>query len=411
MSWASEAIFWHLYPLRFVDAEAAAIDHVEHRLWRITNYLDYAIALGANGLLLAPMFASATHGYDTLDHLTIDPRLGDDADFDDLLWKAHERGFKVVLDGVFNHLDRSHALVQRALASGPGTPDGDWIRWSGDYPYCFEGSENLVELNLANPAVQGYVADAMNHWLDRGIDGWRLDAAYAAGAESWTPIVRRVRARHPDAWLLGEVLHGDYAAFVAASGVDTVTQYELWKAIWSSLNDANLYELAHALKRHDEMLETFLPQTFVGNHDVTRIATQLTDPRDVELAAALLLLLPGTPSIYAGDEQGFTGEKVHAPNGDDAVRPPFPIDPSGLAPFGRDVLDTYRHLISVRRQNPWIATARVEVCDLSNTAMTVALTGRDGQRATLALNCGNSPVQLPGAHGPLRVGAHSWQLG
>ena len=88
-------------------------------------------------------------------------------------------------------------------------------------------------------------------------------------------MLPRVRAAHPDAYVVGEVIHGDYAEIVAESGLDSVTQYELWKAIWSSLNDGNLFELAWALDRHDEMLASFVPLTFVGNHDVTRMASRL----------------------------------------------------------------------------------------------------------------------------------------
>ena len=78
----------------------------------------------------------------------------------------------------------------------------------------------------------------------------------------------------PDAWIVGEVIHGDYPATVRAAGFDSVTQYELWKAIWSSLNDGNFHELDWALQRHNEFLDAFVPMTFVGNHDVTRIASQ-----------------------------------------------------------------------------------------------------------------------------------------
>ncbi len=129
---------------------------------------------------------------------------------------------------------------------------------------------------------------------------------------------------------MGEVIHGDYAGFVAASGLDAVTQYELWKAIWSALNDRNLYELAHALERHDGFLDRFVPLTFLGNHDVTRIASRLADPRHLGAALAVLLTCGGTPAIYAGDEQGFRGVKEEREGGDDAVRPEFPATPAGL---------------------------------------------------------------------------------
>jgi glycosidase len=409
MAWADSVIWWHCYPLRFVDAEREAIDHVEHRLWRLTNWLDYVVELGANGLLLAPVFASRTHGYDTLDHYRIDPRLGDAADFDDLVWKAKERGVRLLLDGVFNHVSHEHEIVRRALADGPDSEAGRWIRWADGYPRGFEGNVDLVELDLANPAVQDYVVGVMNHWLDRGVDGWRLDAAYAAGADAWRPIVGRVRAAHPEAWILAEVIHGDYADFVARSGVDSVTEYELWKAIWSSLNDHNPHELAWTLGRHAQFASRFRPLNFVGNHDTTRIATQLTDERNLPLAYALLFLLPGVPAVYAGDEQGFTAEKTDGPTGDDAVRPPFPIDPDGLAPFGRPTFELHQRLIHLRRTHPWLAWAGLSVGTVTNNAIAINLNGGH-ERLTLALNLSDEPVELPGRNGPVRVQPHAWTL-
>ena len=139
-----------------------------------------------------------------------------------------------------------------------------------------------------------------------------------------------------DAWFVGEVIHGDYPAIVRAATFDSVTQYELWKAIWSSLNDGNFHELDHALRRHDGFLDSFVPMTFVGNHDVTRIASQLTDPRHVEHALAVLMTTAGTPSVYAGDEWGYRGVKEERFGGDDAVRPEFPSRPEeSRAPWAR----------------------------------------------------------------------------
>ncbi len=410
MSWSENAIFWHVYPLGFVGAEATATPDLAHRLPQLINWYDHLLSLGANGLLLAPIFASESHGYDTVDHYRIDPRLGDEQDFAELVNQAKARGIRVVLDGVFNHLGHTHPIVERALAGGPNSSDGQWIRWSGEYPYGFEGNTNLIELNLANPAVADYVADVMIHWLDRGIDGWRLDAAYAAGPDAWRPIVDKVKSAHPDAWLLGEVLHGDYADFVARSGVDSLTQYELWKATWSSINDGNFFELAWALERHQEFCEHFIPNTFVSNHDVTRIASQLTNPKTLPMAISLLLLLPGIPSIYAGDERGFTGVKTAGHYGDDAVRPPFPQTPDGLLPFGMDIFELYQRLVSIRRQHPWLTRAKVTVGVLKNETMTIELSSGD-QKLTLALNNTDEAVTLPGTYQKLGVAPRGWALG
>ena len=371
---------------------------LHHRLGHLTNWLDYLIDLGANGLLMAPVFASGSHGYDTLDHFRIDPRLGDDADFDALVAAARSRGIRICLDGVFNHVSEHHDIVRRALAAGPGTAEGRWLRWEAGHPRVFEGHSSLVELDLAHPPVADYVVSVMTHWLARGVDGWRLDAAYSPGAQAWRPIIERVRAAYPDCWILGEVIHGDYADFVAASGVDTVTQYELWHAIWDSLNNRNFFSLDWTLGRHRDFCAAFRPQTFIGNHDVTRIATKLTDPRHLEIAVALLMLLPGIPSIYAGDEHGFTGEKLHQRYGDDAIRPPFPEHPEGLLPFGAAIHESYQRLIALRRTHPWLVEAELSTSDVTNETITITL-ARGSDSLQLSLNLGDEPYDDTPAHG------------
>ncbi|TMR09677.1 alpha-amylase family glycosyl hydrolase, partial [Nonomuraea zeae] len=298
-AWSDEAIWWHVYPLGFTGAPPTSAGAAGHRLRRLEPWLGHAADLGCTGVMLGPIFASETHGYDTVDHFAIDPRLGDDADFDALVARAREHGLRIALDGVFNHVGRSFTGDAGWLRRQPGAADYD----------TFEGHERLVALDHAQEAVQDYVASVLGHWLDRGADGWRLDAAYAVPAEFWRQVLPRVRARHPQAWFAGEVIHGDYAGYVARSTLDSVTQYELWKAIWSSLNDRNLYELAHALGRHDDLLATFAPLTFVGNHDVTRIASRLDDHRHLGHALAVLFTVGGVPSVYYGDELGLEGVK------------------------------------------------------------------------------------------------------
>ena len=224
--WVKHAIWWQVYPLGFTSAEAANDRApVTHRLSQLTGWLDYAVNLGASGIALGPVFAAQTHGYDTTDHYRIDPRLGDEQDFAGLAQAAHARGLRVLLDGVFNHVGRDFPAFRRVLEQGPTAPEASWFRltWPPDWTPgtepeygTFEGHEALVALNHDEPAVADYVAGVMNHWLDAGADGWRLDAAYAVPTAFWAQVAPRVRARHPRAYLVGEVIHGDYTEFVAA---------------------------------------------------------------------------------------------------------------------------------------------------------------------------------------------------
>ncbi|MWA00153.1 DUF3459 domain-containing protein [Actinomadura sp. LD22] len=405
MRWPDHAIWWHVYPLGFTGAERAALPPGSppgpppHRLERITGWLDHLVALGCNGLALGPVFASETHGYDTVDHFRVDPRLGDEDDLLRLVEAASGRGVRVLLDGVFNHVGRGFPRFADVRARGGASPYAGWFVPDGDGDFrTFEGHHKLVALDHDEPAVADYAVEVMNHWLERGIDGWRLDAAYAVPAEFWRTVSDRVRARFPDAWLLGEVIHGDYAGFVERSGLDSVTQYELWKAIWSSLNDRNFFELAHALTRHDGMLGTFVPQTFVGNHDVTRVASRLDDERHLAHALVVLLTTAGVPSVYAGDEFAFHGVKEEREGGDDAIRPAFPARSDETPGYGTPHHRLHQDLIGVRRRHPWLVRAHTQVATLTNTALSYTV-GQGDERLGVVLNVADEPAKadLPAA--------------
>ena len=395
-TWADHAIWWQLYPLGFVGAEQASLpdgEPVRHRLSLLGSWLDYAVELGCSGLLLGPVFAASTHGYDTVDHFRIDPRLGDEEDFAALAQACSRRGLRIVLDGVFNHVGRGFPAFRAALAGSASA--ARWFRRepSGEYAR-FEGHDLLVTLNHAEPEVQDYVAEVMRYWLDRGAAGWRLDAAYAVPSGFWRAVLPKVRASYPDAWFLGEMIHGDYAAYAAASGLDAITQYELWKSIWSSLNDRNLHELAWTLGRHNSFLDGTGLQTFVGNHDVTRLASQLSDTRHIGHALAVLFTVGGIPSVYYGDEQAFRGVKEQRVGGDDEIRPAFPASPAGLLDAGWPVYRLHQRLIGFRRRHPWLVRARTSVEHLRNTALAYRSSDPDGSVLVL-LNTGDEPYRFP----------------
>ena len=310
-AWIDHAIWWQVYPLGATGAPIRpepgtplTEPGAPARLDRLEPWLDYAVELGANGLSLGPIFASSTHGYDTTDHLRIDPRLGDDAAFDRLAEACRARGLSLMLDGVLGHVGTEHPLFRAARAGGEERSLFRFDDAAGGPGYAtFEGHESLAALNHDSAEVRDLAVRVLTHWLDRGASAWRLDAAYAVDPAFWASVLPAVREHHPDVWFMGEVIHGDYAGFVEASTVDTVTQYELWKAVWSSLADVNFYELDWCLKRHNELLDRFIPATFVGNHDVTRIASKV-GAGGAALAAVLLMTVGGVPSVYYGDEQG-----------------------------------------------------------------------------------------------------------
>ncbi|OBF80403.1 alpha-amylase [Mycobacterium sp. 852002-51163_SCH5372311] len=391
-SWIEHAIWWQVYPLGFVGAFPAVEPPGpnEHRLRRLAGWFDHAIELGASGIALGPIFASRTHGYDTTDHYRVDPRLGDDADFDHLIAEARRRGLRVLLDGVFNHVGQDFPRYREASHSAAAAR---WFRGRPGRFHTFEGHSGLLTLNHDNAEVVDYTVDVMSHWLGRGADGWRLDAAYAVPQSFWAAVLPRVREQHPDAWFVGELIHGDYASAVEGAGFDSATQYELWKAIWSGLNDGNFFELDWALQRHNEFLGTFAPLTFIGNHDVTRIASRLERPEHLAHALVILLTVGGVPSVYAGDELGLLGLKEERYGGDDAVRPEFASPPMPLDEASAKVWALHQFLVGLRRRHPWLHAASTSALLLDNRHYVYRASG--GQDALLvALNIDDQPMRL-----------------
>jgi cyclomaltodextrinase / maltogenic alpha-amylase / neopullulanase len=385
----SGRVLYHMHALGAagvpaVNPDSGASRPCGHGLRALEGWLDHIGALGCGGVMLSPVFASSTHGYDTVDPFRIDQRLGDDDDFDRFVGACHRLDLELVLDGVFNHVGRAFPRFADVLHQRGRGPSAEWFRLhpsqdEGDgFSYdCFEGHRDLVTLNHESPAVLEWAVAVSRHWLDRGVDGWRLDAAYAIPHPFLAALVGAIRSRHPAAFLFGEVIHGNYSEFVGDTGLDSVTQYELYKAIWSSLHDANFFELAWALERHGQHTTRFAPVTFVGNHDVTRLASHLPDPDHRAAAFAVLFTVPGLPCLYYGDEFAWQGIKEQRLGGDDAIRPPVPTTAEPV-----DV-SFEPALIALRRARPWLTTAKLEVVDLANRHVTYTV--RDDDQALIVL--------------------------
>lgn len=328
--WAEESIFYHIYPLGFCGAPDRNdfSGQVVGRIHRISDHIDHMKNIGINALYLGPLFSSSTHGYDTADYFLLDQRLGSNEDFTGVCDKLHEKKIRIVLDGVFNHVGRHFWAFQDVLAKKQESDFIDWfkINWNGNnsqndgFSYqCWEGHLELVELNLKNPSLKSHLFEAVRTWIEKfDIDGLRLDVAYSLDHD----FIKELRAYciriKPDFWLMGEAIHGDYGVLVNPEMLDSVTNYECYKGLYSSCNDKNMFEIAHSLKRQDSLYKGMHLYTFLENHDVTRIASILKDKRDLPLLYTLLFAIPGIPSLYYGGEFGYEGKKEE---GDSVLRP------------------------------------------------------------------------------------------
>lgn len=333
--WAQDSFFYHIYPLGFCGAPQHNnfISPPTPRLESILGWLDHIQYLGVNALYLGPLFESSAHGYDTADYFQVDRRLGDRQTLAHLVTEAHRRGMRVILDGVFNHVGRHFWAFRDVQEKGQQSAYKDWftrLDFSscspfGD-PFSYEGWENhfdLVKLNLQNPMTAAHLFKAVEMWVQEfDIDGLRLDVAYSLDKSFLQNLSAHCHALKPDFWLLGEIIHGNYTQWVNSQGLDSATNYECYKGLYSSHVDKNFYEIAYAFNRQfgESGIYRGLPlYNFADNHDVDRVASKLDNPAYLTTLYALLFTMPGIPSIYYGSEFGITGKK--ADGSDAALRP------------------------------------------------------------------------------------------
>lgn len=359
--WAFESTFYQIYPIGFCGAPLHNDGIQEHRIKRVAEWADYLEELGVGAVLLNPVFESSAHGYDTRDFTKIDCRLGTNDDFVEVVRELHDHGIRVVLDAVFNHVGREFWAFQDVREKRWDSPYRDWffINFEGDSAFGdgfwyegWEGCFDLVKLNLRNPAVVEYLLDIVRAWrYEFDIDGLRLDVAYSLDHD----FIRRLRqvanditaASEPgrDFVLIGETLHGDYSQIVNDGMLHSCTNYECYKGLYSSFNSRNMFEIAHSLHRQFGGDPWCIYQglhllSFADNHDVTRLASILSDPECLRPAYGLLFGMPGIPCVYYGSEWGATGEK--GGSDDWSLRPAFE------APQANDLTDWIRQLAHVR---------------------------------------------------------------
>ena len=322
--WANESVFYQIYPLGFCGAPFENDGILTNRITKVIDWIPHIKKLGANAIYFSPVFESDTHGYNTRDYKKIDVRLGTNEDFKAVCDSLHKEGIKVVLDGVFNHVGRGFFGFSDVLKNRESSPYRDWfhIDFNGNSNYNdglwyegWEGNYDLVKLNLRNEEVVSYLFSCIEYWISYfDIDGLRLDVAYCLDHD----FLRRLRSfcdsKKPDFFLVGETLHGDYNQIMNDSMLHSVTNYECYKGLYSSFNSMNMFEINHSLLRQFGLENWTLYKgkhllSFVDNHDVTRVASILTNERHLPLIYALALGMPGIPCVYYGSEWGAKARK------------------------------------------------------------------------------------------------------
>ena len=336
--WIKDSVFYHIYPLGFCGCPEYNDGIVEYRLDKLIQWIPHLKEMGINALYIGPVFQSKKHGYDTSDYYTIDCRLGDNESFKRICQKLHENGIRIVLDGVFNHVGREFWAFKDVQQYGRASQYCGWfqnLNFGGRSPYNdnfwyegWSGHYDLVKLNLYNRDVVDHLMGAVGKWIDEfGIDGLRLDAADCIEPNFFKELRNFCKSKNPNFWLMGEIIHGDYNRWANPEMMDSVTNYECYKGIYSSHNDKNYFEIAHSLQRQFSkggIYQNLCLYNFIDNHDVNRIGSTLRNLNHINNVYTILFTMPGVPSIYYGSEWAIEGKRTR--ESDVMLRPCLDLD-------------------------------------------------------------------------------------
>jgi alpha-glucosidase len=440
MTWWARGSIYEIYPRSFQDSDGDGVGDLRG----ITARLPYVKRLGVDAIWLTPIYESpqADFGYDITDHTAIDPRYGTLDDFDALLARAHELGLKVILDYVPNHTSHEHPWFRdkpdwyywrdepnnwRAAFGGPA-----WER-VGDAYYLHTYLREQPDLNWRNPDVRAAMLDVLRFWIDRGVDGFRVDATrqllkdpqwrdnppnpdwdgikeydsllpvHSADLDEVQDVVAEIRRVIGDRLMVAEV-YAPIERLVRYYGEDgrgaqLPFNFHLITTPWAPEAIAELVE------RYEAALPAGgWPNWVLGNHDRGRVASRV-GVAQARVAAMLLLTLRGTPTLYYGDEIGMTDVPVHRydPDGRDPQRTPFQWDSHGgfttgdpWLPYGDlrinaaddpPILRLHRALLALRRE--------IEGAYRTLHARDGVLAYARGDRHAVALNLAGEPRPLP----------------
>jgi len=405
--WVNHSIFYHIYPLGFCDAPT----HNDFRslptdrLKKVYDWIPHLKQLGINAIYLGPVFESSAHGYDTADFFTVDRRLGANDTLSTLIATLHQNNIRVILDGVFHHVGREFWAFQDVLKNRQSSMYCDWFSGldfnkRGPYNDSFvydgwNGHLNLIKLNLHNPLVKEHLFQAIDMWVQEfKIDGLRLDAADAIDKNFLKELAGYCKSRYRDFWLMGEVVHGDYTQWANPEMLDSVTNYECYKGLYSSHVDKNYFEIAYSLNRQfgpNGIYKNLLLYSFVDNHDVNRVASRLTNPAHLYPLYCLLFTMPGVPAIYYGSEWGIEGQKL---NGNDApLRPTLDLSTVSYTGLHPDLLQLISKLSRIRLNSPALKFGDYQQLYIAHQLFAFARKSSDNF-VVVVVNASEQPVSL-----------------
>jgi len=431
IDWVKGAVIYQIFPDRFARSAAVGIDG-EFERWETPETaegfkggnlkgaeerLDHIAGLGATAVYFNPVFASAAnHRYHTYDYYKVDPILGGDAALDSFIKAAHRRGIKVILDGVFNHASRGFFQFNHLLENGAASPYRKWFHPRG-WPLkayslgrdekpnysCWWNLPALPKFNTKNPEVRRFILDVAKYWLERGIDGWRLDVPHEINDDAFWREFRKVcKGVNPGCYITGEIW-GEAKRWLAGDQFDAVMNYQLSAACISYFGGKKL-SLTHAydgrrlepggqkkfladigaLLGHYKYATTLVQMNMMSSHDTDRLLnTYGGDEALVKLAAVFSFLFPGAVNVYYGEEIGMEG----ALNAGTRNAMPW----QNRKAWNTDLLKLYRQLGALRRNNPVIKDGSFEFLKESCDGEILAFRRRLG-RAALTCYINNSPA-------------------
>lgn len=370
---------WEDEPLYIRDSSGRIIrwDFYGGNLKGVAKKLDYIKSLGVNIIYFNPIFrAKSNHKYDTADYQEIDEMFGTNEEFEKLCKKAEALGIKIILDGVFSHtgddskyFNKYNTYDSLGAYQSTKSPYFDWYRFY-DYPdsyECWWGIDNQPNVNEMNETYIDYIIKSkdsvISKWLKLGASGWRLDVADELPDEFIKMIKEKMKLDKEDSVLVGEVWedasnkmsYGKRREYLFGESLDSVTNYPLRNLIISfARQEINAIDLS---KRIMSLYENYPKESFystmniLGNHDTKRILTMLDeDIKNLKIAIAIQIFMPGVPLIYYGDEVGLTGGK------DPSNRRPFPWNN-----INREIQEWYKELINIRNTHKVIKKGEFKI--------------------------------------------------